>query len=162
MRAASRQHSDVAPGADVLHLARRRVGEAIAFADLHALDAPVTVANDALEISAKTGLHAEAFELFEFLVDDFGARARLQNGAARHRMAAFLRDAFLHPLDAEFLHRPLPGRQSFAAHMEDFVGMIHAGPFADHVFGHEFGRVLVTLLLLHRRSGNAHDAAVDG
>ena len=149
-------------GADVLHFARRRVGEAVALADLHALHASVAVANDPLEIRAKTGLHAETLELFEFLVDDFGARTGLENRAARHRMTAFLRNAFLHPLDAEFLDGPLPGGERLAAHVEDLVGMVHPGPFADHVLGHEFGGVLVPLFLLHRRSGNAHDAAVDG
>ena len=39
--------------------------------------------------------------------------------------------------------------------------MIESCTLADHVLRHQFRRILEALALLHRRAGNAHDAAVD-
>ena len=148
-------------GANELHLAGIGVRELVTFADLHALDAAVGVTDDLFHEDAGTGLDAEFLELGDFLVDDFGAGTGLQNGAAGNGVTAFLRNAFLNPIDTEFFDGPFPSRKGFTAEMKNLVRVVEAGAFADHVFRHQFGRVLVPLLLLHRSARNAHDSAVD-
>ena len=147
--------------ADVLHAARGVVAELVALADFQTLHAAIGIADDCFHEDPGAERDPELFALRDLLRHDRGAGAVSGNRAAGNRVTAFLHEVIHVPFDAELIPRPLPGGERLVHERADFVGIVQPLALTQHVFSEEFRRVLDPILLLHRGSGNRHNAAVD-
>ena len=146
--------------ADRLHLARVGLREAVAFADLNALDAVVT-ADDVFDEHAVAQRNAEFLALVEFLRNDARTRAVRRRDVARNGVTAFLADGVGQVLHAEFLDGPFIIGERMLGQIADLARVVHVVAGRENVLLKQLDRVLDLVELLLRAARGGQNAAVD-